>query len=447
MGSAARRRGLFVMSSLALAVSAGQAFAGGFEKATMWDARYTALAGAAVSSVNNSSAIFYNPAGLAFAEANDVSLHFSPTITKLTAPAAGPDTSVKSEKSFVPNAAGTMLVQLNDQFTMGFGIYGAGGAAAKYKDVTVGERGTGILGNEIDRRVTGNYSTDIKIIEAGLALAYQINNNWSVGGTYRLTYAYADINMLSEADIPIIGGPKAGGYVGYEDMTGWNTFGVRLGAMYRSDDGRLGWGINYRSEVSVEADGKGFYENGLGVDEYDKRKATAETALPMQISTGVDYQLTPDWTLFGEVTYSEYSSIDEIRFKPDGHNDELKITHIYSNWDDQYNFRVAGEYTGIDGWALRGGYIYTTAVTPEKYATPTFSTAAPAHTITFGAGTTIMNGQVDLDFGAEYNLARNSSVKGGGEITNDGSTGPSISPGGKYKSEAYALHMTARYRF
>ena len=191
MKGSSSRHHLFLVSSLALAVSAGNAFAGGYEKATLWDAKYSALAGAAASSVNDSSAIFYNPAGLAFAESNDVSLHLSPTISRVDGPAEGSDSFVKGKKHFTPSSGFTGLYKLNDKFTLGYGIYAAGGSVSEY-DVTYGTTPTSL---------SDTYSTDVRVIEGGLALGYRIDQNWSVGGTYRISYAYADINMMSAAPV------------------------------------------------------------------------------------------------------------------------------------------------------------------------------------------------------------------------------------------------------
>ncbi|WP_422452489.1 OmpP1/FadL family transporter [Endozoicomonas sp. ALC066] len=429
MKSPTRSSPFFLVSTLAVAVSSGHAVAGGFEKATLWDAEYSALAGAAVSSVDDSSAIFFNPAGMAFAESNDIALHVSPTFTQVNGPADG-NTFIEGETNFSPAGGLTGLYKLNDKFTMGYGVYASGGAAAKYEDVTVGSLAS----------VTDDYSTDIKIIEAGLGLSYRINRNWSVGGTYRLTYATADINMVSAL------GP-VGVAVGYNDMSGFNTFGVRLGAMYRSDDNRWGWGINYRSEVDIEADGKASFRSGSPsispIDDYSDVDATAETALPMQISTGIDYQVAPHWTLFGEITYSEYSNNEQIKFtSDDAPATGLAVPAINTNWEDQYNYRIAAEYTGIENWALRAGYIYTTAVVPEEYAAPTFSTPSNAHSFTLGAGTSILDGQVDLDFAAVYDTVENDDVKGGGDLTDTTTSYP-----GKYESSSYSLHASATYRF
>ena len=425
MSMVSRQGRLFVLSSLAFAVFTGNAVAGGFEKATMWDAKYAALAGAAVSSVNTSSAVFYNPAGLARLEGNEIALNVSPTFVQTNGPAAGSDTYMKGDRNFVPNAGLTGAYRLNDRLVMGYGFYGAGGSSTSYEGVKVGSLAP----------MTGKYSTDIKVMEAGLALAYQIDDNWSVGGTYRLTYAQADINLASAA----LGG-TVGALAGYNDLSGFNAFGVRLGAMYRSDDNRWGWGLNYRSNVNIEADGKASFAAGApAIPGYTGIDVTAETALPDQISTGVDYRLNDDWSLFGEVTWSKYSSIEQIKFVS---NETLMVNGINANWDDQWNFRFATEYTGIDNWALRAGYIYTTAVTPEEYAAPTFSTPAGAHTITVGAGTTLMDDKLALDMGAEYNFAKNDAVKGGGQLTDT-----SKATSGKYDTNAWALHATLRYKF
>ncbi len=428
------RHGFFIVSSLALAISAGNAVAGGYEKATLWDAQYSALAGAAASSVDDSSAIFYNPAGLAFAESNDLALHLSPTVSRVDGPAEGDDSFVKGNNKFTPSSGFTGLYKLNDQLTLGYGVYAAGGSVSEY-DVTVGSAAP----------LNGTYSTDVRVIEGGLALGYRINNNWSVGATYRITYAYADMNMMSSKS-------GLGVQVSYNDMTGWDTSAVRLGAMYRSDDNRWGWGINYRSEVLVKAEGEASYNNGTGAAvgplpaPFSNKDSKAQTALPMQIATGVDYHLTDDLTLFGEITFSKYSTNKSIPFESD--ETGLVVQEVYQNWDDQFNYRIAAEYTGIAGWALRGGYIYTTAVVPDEYASPTFSTPAAAHTITLGAGTTIMDGKVELDFGADYNLVHNKDAKGGGTVTNTGSTATgSTAPSGEYKSQAFALHLSTTYKF
>ena len=213
--------------------------------------------------------------------------------------------------------------------------------------------------------------------------------------------------------------------------------------MYRSDDDRFGWGLNYRSDIGVEADGKASYSNGLGKGGYENKDATVETALPTQISTGIDYKVATDWTLYGEVTYSKYSSIEQIKFI----GDDLEVEQINTTWDDQYNFRVATEYTGIDGWALRAGYIYTVSVVPEEYASPTFSTPAGAHTFTVGAGTSFMNDKLILDMAAEYNRARNDDVKGGSDLTGTPDDQGSLAYTGKYDTKAWALHASLRYMF
>ena len=298
---------------------------------------------------------------------------------------------------------------------------------SEYGDITTGTGATA---------QTGDYSTNIKIIEAGLALAYRIDNNWSVGGTYRLTYAVADINMASAE------GPY-GVNVRYEDMVGWNTFGMRIRAMSRANNNRWGWGMNYRSEVEIEAKGEASFDK-FGSNDFSGESVTATTTLPFQISTSIDYRITDDATLFGEITYSNYSNYStnkSIKFTSD--DIDLPVKEVVQEWNDQYNYRMAVEYTEIEDWALRGGYIYTTAVVPEEYASPTFSTPSFSHTVTFGAGRTFMDGKIDMDLAADDNIVRNNDGKGGGTVSNTGATASS----GHYESKAYAVHMSLRYNY
>ncbi|WP_257287611.1 hypothetical protein, partial [Endozoicomonas sp. SESOKO2] len=61
---------------------------------------------------------------------------------------------------------------------------------------------------------------------------------------------------------------------------------------------------------------------------------------------------------------------------------------------------------------------------------------------TLGAGTSILDGQVDLDFAAVYDTVENDDVKGGGQLTDT-----TTSYAGKYESSSYSLHASATYRF
>ncbi|RYZ96382.1 MAG: hypothetical protein EOP11_23560, partial [Proteobacteria bacterium] len=70
-----------------LAVAAlvgGNAYAGGFEKNLSWSGKYAGIGGAAVSIVEGSESLYFNPAGLASKRGanGDVSLNFSPTFVK-----------------------------------------------------------------------------------------------------------------------------------------------------------------------------------------------------------------------------------------------------------------------------------------------------------------------------------------------------------------------------
>ena len=118
-----------------------------YEAVYLWNAEYAGNGGAAVSSVDDSSALYFNPAGLAFAQKNDIALHISPLLTWVDGPAEGSDSYKKGKTLFSPIGGGTGLYHINDRLTLGYGMYAVGGLAALYKDVTLGEGATALTGN------------------------------------------------------------------------------------------------------------------------------------------------------------------------------------------------------------------------------------------------------------------------------------------------------------
>ena len=64
---------------------------------------------------------------------------------------------------------------------------------------------------------------------------------------------------------------------------------------------------------------KASFSNGIGIGGYEGVNATAETALPTQISSGVDYSLNERLdSVSVKSPGPNYSSIDKIKFKGDG---------------------------------------------------------------------------------------------------------------------------------
>lgn len=59
-------------------------YSAGFEKTVMWGGRWSGLAGAAVSAVEGGDSLFYNPAGLVQGNGHEVSLNYSPLLTRTT---------------------------------------------------------------------------------------------------------------------------------------------------------------------------------------------------------------------------------------------------------------------------------------------------------------------------------------------------------------------------
>ena len=270
-------------------------------------------------------------------------------------------------------------------------------------------------------------------MEGALGLGYQLNNNWSLGASYRFTYTEADLSMLDAMG-------NLGLEIKYQSMTGTNAFGYRLGAMYRSDDDRFGWGIHYRSGVDLEAEGKTSYNNGANAGTYEGKNVTVKTELPQQVSTGAHFRIQPELTMFTELSWTNYKAVESIDFT--SNDTTLAVDSLNTQWQDMYIVRFGAEYTGISDWALRTGYIYATPSVKEEYAAPTFATPDTMHTFALGAGTTFMEGKLKLDTALQYSYASIKGVKGGGQLSP-----ASTSPSGNYKSGGISLHTSLIYSF
>ncbi|WP_263082162.1 outer membrane protein transport protein [Endozoicomonas sp. Mp262] len=395
----------FTLSTLAISI-ANTAVASGFEGVTQWNAKHGALGGTGASYVNDSSSIFFNPAGLAFTEHNDIALHIAIFDMDKDVPVAAADSQHTNDIKHPYRGGFTGNYRLDDQWVLGYGIFNVGGTNQVYKDITVGQN---------NNTLTDDFSSYLNIMEANLSLGYKIDKNWSVGAGLRYTWFASELQSLAsvQSSPTMISGLRSE----YKELTGHHFGGVRLGIMYRADDNQWGAGFSYRSKVKTDQEGKHHMRvNTPVVSEYRDQNVKTESILPEQFSVGVDYRITPDLQLFGEYTFTRYSDIEKIEFVPDNLA-VAEIATINTDWKDRHTYKIGSEYSG-SSWPVRTGYSYTTQVVPDERATSTFSIPAPLHIASIGTGKTFFDNALVLDMTIGYawyetkNLDNNSTLKG-----------------------------------
>lgn len=401
-------------------------YAAGFEKAVMWSAEWSSLAGAATSKVEGADALFFNPAGLTEGRQREASLNFSPTASKFTGPNTTNNNRQKGEQNISPVSGILYTQKINDKASFGLGTYVAGGSSASYEKVDFSN-----VSPMLDT-LKPDIKSEIQVIEASIGGAYKITKNFSIGASWRASFVNAEM-----ASAEVITHPKFGKMLvatEIKDLKDENYNGYRLGAQYHSNNRKWGVGASYRSNVDFVAEGKATVKvesamtNMAPVStQVDNKDAAISNSFPEQYTIGAYKQFGKYTTLLSEYDFTKYSRNEKVKVTG-GVNSEIK-----QNWKDMHNAKLGIVYSGIKNVALRAGYAQTSQVTPSNAARSTFSSPGKGHTIALGSGTSLLKGKLLLDFAGETSFAKGTSTDANLK--------------GEYSSVAYSAHTSLKYNF
>lgn len=402
------RRSLFLVVG---AFSASALFAGGFEKNVLWSGKYQGFGGAATSSVNDSEALFFNPAGLGFIEGKgDVHLNFSPTFSKFEGPVIAGQAERESENGFSPVGGLTSAYKLSNRFVVGAGAFVSGGTNTYYTDVPVGA-------------YRGSAKSQLSIMDFTAGGAVKLSEDFSVGATWRATYAKAALSSI------VTGGAQ----LKLTNLSAWDLGSFRVGAQYVKES--FGLGLNIRTPVQLNLEGDAEIYNSALAGKYDD-SVKVGSSFPFQVALGTHYNFTPRFTVFGDVSWTNYSANQKLDIQNKGTNPLLTgvaAADIQLKWHDQWVGRLGAEYDLTEMWAVRGGYVITSKVTSDEYARATFTPPGIGHTVTAGVGADF--GALKADVAVDYSM-----VSGSGRNAVDGSAGD-------YKTTAYTAHLGVAYNY
>ncbi|RYG53886.1 hypothetical protein EON80_32260, partial [bacterium] len=285
-----------------LAVAAlvgGNAYAGGFEKNLSWSGKYSGIGGAAVSIVEGSESLYFNPAGLASkrGENGDVSLNFSPTFVKFKGPFVT-GRQEESDKSFVPVGGLTASYQLMDRLSVGVGYYVSGGTSASFDSVNM----TGAFGGFT---IAPDLKSELALTELALGLGYEVLPGLRVGAAWRVLNVGGDFFFAGN-----------GAYTKIEDIKDTQLGGFKVGAQYQAPEKTWGVGITFRNGVTFDADMKRSVVAGAGGVAVPGTAADGKitSTFPWQASLGGNYSISDAWHVHGEFTHTDYNHNSRISY-------------------------------------------------------------------------------------------------------------------------------------
>jgi long-chain fatty acid transport protein len=331
----------------------------------------------------DASTIYWNPAGMTRLKKNEMDLALFSITTSFefnkesaTDAAGYPIQPTGAEggdagfTAFVPNFF--YAHKINDQWSAGLGF-----------TVPFG------LGTEYDSNWVGRYYTiksDITTYDINPSVAYRINDQWSVGGGISFQYMNAeltnaiDYGLITASKPTTLGAlfpglpPSTTSSDGKAKVEGdsWG-YGFNLGVLFQmSADTRVG--LSYRSRVRQKIEGTLKLTDpaaapGIGkVASGGNQDAEATIDLPSTASLSAYHKFAGNWAVKADITWTEWSTLDELRVKFKGGAPDSVTT---LKWDDTWRLSTGLDWYYSDAWTWRTGIAYDPTPVPNaKYRSP-----------------------------------------------------------------------------
>jgi long-chain fatty acid transport protein len=310
--------------------------------------RALGMAGAYVAFTPDASAIYWNPAGLAYQSS---SLHVSGTaimpFAKYTPWAGAYGDEIQSKDKTYPAGNLFFNYKLNNDMALGLGVYVPAGL--------------GISWNPSDLGVPGDYNllSQIGAVSISPTFAYRVNDDLAVGVAVNVLYALFDLEQ------PVNSGMNFAQFV--EESSGIGV-GASLGAQYKVND-QLDLGLSLRLSTTVAMSGEAknplFAAFGAPKSDFDR-----DVTWPLWIGAGAAYHVNDQLTLAFDLHYSKWSELDEL---PTEYKNEIWAANVPEeestftlNWDDALQIRFGGEYHLNEMFDIRAGYAYDPAPAPDE---------------------------------------------------------------------------------
>jgi long-chain fatty acid transport protein len=362
-------RTIFVLF-VAVVVTAAMAFAGGFQL-NEHGARAMAQGGAFAARAYDGSAVFFNPAGLAFQM--QPSIYAGVTIIAPTGSFYGPLQNNSNEKT---DNVQKIFTPINVYFSY---------PLTDSWHVAIGVNNPFGLGNEWPLDWPGKYiSTKVELQTFFFTptVAYKVNDKFSLAAGFSYVTGTVIIERAVAAgfDDPRVNLDLKASGVGYS-----------AGAMYKFTP-KFSVGLSYRSQVKVDATGTATFTPAYSV--LPAGDASTSITLPATAFLGVACKVMDNLEIEGDVQFTGWSSYNElaIEFKKTGQKSATP-----KNYKDTYLLRFGGEYT-IDALQLRAGYLHDFTPVKTSYVDPTLPDA-DRNGISVGVGYDITkNFSVDLAY-------------------------------------------------
>ncbi len=396
------------------------------------------------ASAEDASTIFYNPAGMLRHEGQQLvgAAHLIIPSAKFKAkgaenssgnPITGGNAGDAGEAGVIPNLY--YLNRLNESWAIGLGINAPFALSTDYSRSWIGRY------HAVESSVTA--------ININPAVAHRFNDKFSAG--FGLNIQYIDATLSSMVDARALAGSafssSATDVFVKNDADDW-SLGINFGLLYEfTPQTRLGFA--YRSEIKHKLTGKtktrlpdAFSGNPVAEALFSYQGVNGKITLPATASLSIYHQLNDKWALMGDVTWTGWSSFDELtlNFEGNGIGGSTSST-TEENWDDSWRASVGASYFYSAALTLRCGLAFDETPIPNaKYRTPRIP-GEDRYWVALGAGYAFSQ-QLMMDFGYAHLFISDS------DLDKSLAENPKLgSLAGEYDNSVDILSAQISYRF
>lgn len=407
------QRTKLALAALCLTVGAASpALAGGYDTPILYSARHIGMGGTAIGHVDDPSAVFHNPAGLAnMPKRFSILGDFSLLLGNISAPVAENNISHESDTTvgtFFLVGAG---MKVTDWFSFGVAFYPVASAGATYE-----------YSNSTSTTVLHDFTRLVFLeVAPSIAFEYRVGDvGIRLGGAWRITLA----ELQREK------GPLSNPTQVFDmDLAGTNLAGFKLGLQIDLFD-TVDIGFVYRHEVVTE----------LSADTatvlVPLQNVKTEFTLPSKIGMGI--RVRPNWRFSGafDVEYGFNSQNSRSSIAGSFNGTAAPPVNQFFEWDDAITIRTGLEYKPIQMLALRAGYLYDAKTSNKKWPTAFGTPPGPTQSITAGVGFSFLDDMLDVNLAYAYRFG-DASVT----VADKGSGCASCSFAGDYDIQLHGIYL------
>ena len=317
------------------------------------DAFATARGEAFVATADNPSAIYYNPAGIAQLDGNNLragvyGIYLYPSYSPTNgAPNSGHTYHIENKLAAVPQFFYT-YTPTNWLVSCGLGVYAPFGGNLSWP------QDTGFRSVAIDGSLT--YLTINPVVAVKLA------PNLSIGGGVMVNYA----NMEMSQGLLRFQSPSTNIFRFTGD--GWSV-GYNLGALWQPQE-QISFGASFRSSATVTLNGQTEVERLPNVPN-TRQSARTDFKFPLTAVVGVSYRPTPRWNIEFDADYTEWSSfgkttIHQVNPPPTVASDVA----LTLDWQASWMYELGATRYFDNGWHVSAGFVYNENSVPNAYYSP-----------------------------------------------------------------------------